>query len=297
MPEMPFNWSKLQSADEMDIGRYFEYDSFAVEMFKRWLPKIEIGGNILEVGSGSGFFTRKLRVLYPTTRITCLEPDPELMNSLLSKFDNVDIIESSLEKASIPTELYDLSISHIVIHNLADPMVGLQQMKKAVKTGGYVICIEPTSGYRHIMPNSEVRKALGTLGEYTRIMSNERVKTLNFKNRKNPFSYSYPEFFEELGLKNIRCYGWCSVFTLSDSRFDFNQRKLWITRRKKLFLDEREQKTRVLVEAGMNQSRIDGAYETVLSYFETLENANEEEISHIHEQEITNRVITIGQKV
>ena len=160
-----------------------------------------------------------------------------------------------------------------------------------------MICIEPTSGYRHIIPNSEVRKALDTIGEYSRIMSKERAKTLNRENRKNPFSYSYPEFFEELGLKNISCHGWCSVFTLSDPRFDFDHRRLWITRRKQLFLDEREEKTRVLAKAGMNQSRIDGAYEIVLDYFETLETASEEELSHIHEQEITNRVITIGQKV
>ena len=41
MSAYPFNWSKLQSASEMDIGRYFEYDSDAMEMFKSWLPFVD----------------------------------------------------------------------------------------------------------------------------------------------------------------------------------------------------------------------------------------------------------------
>ena len=71
---------------------------------------------------------------------------------------------------------------------------------------------------------------------------------------------------------------------------------MWISRRKQLLLDVRDERTRVLVDAGMNPDKISNAYETVLAYFETLENATEEELSHIHEQEITNRIITIGQK-
>ncbi|MDF1538169.1 MAG: class I SAM-dependent methyltransferase [Candidatus Thorarchaeota archaeon] len=297
MSSLPFNWSKLQSADDMDVGRHFEYDSYAAEMFKKWLPVLPKNSKVLEVGSGSGFFTGKLYFLYPTAEITCLEPDPELREALCKKHPNKKILESPIESAGIFPETYDLAISHIVIHNLPDPMAALKQMRDAVKPGGFIACIEPTAGYRHILPQERISKAHDTLGEYSRIMSRKRVEVMNLGDRGNPYSWSYPEFFEELGLSNISSYGWCSVFTLSDSRFDFEHRKMWISRRKKLLLDVRDERTRVLVDAGMNLGRIEDAYEVILGYFETLENATEEELSHIHEQMIANRIITIGQKV
>lgn len=296
MSGLPFNWSKLQSADDMDVGRHFEYDSYAAEMFKKWLPTLPKNPKILEVGSGSGFFTGKLSFLYPTSEITCLEPDPELRKALHQKYPKFRILESPIETAGIFPESFDLAITHIVIHNLPDPMAALVQMRNAIRPGGYVVCIEPTSGYRHIVPHEDVRKALDTLQEYSRIMTRKRDEALNLNGRKNPYSYSYPEFFEELGLDNISCYGWCSVFTLSDSRFDFDHRKMWISRRKQLLLDVREERTKVLIDAGMNPDRIEEAYEIVLGYFDTLENASQEKLSHIHEQEITNRIITVGQK-
>ena len=61
-------------------------------------------------------------------------------------------------------------------------------------------------------------------------------------------------------------------------------------------MDERDEKTRVMVEAGLNKDRIDDAYDTILAYLGQIESASEDEISHIHEQEISNRTITIGRK-
>jgi SAM-dependent methyltransferase len=296
MSKLPFNWSKIQSAADMDVGRYFEYDSYAAEMFKKWLPQLSDGANILEVGSGSGYFTGKLSFLYPRMEITCLEPDPELREVLKQRHPKKKILESPIESAGIFPESFDMALTHIVIHNLPDPMVALEQMRDAVKPGGYIVCIEPTSGYRYMQPNEDVRKALDVIREYSRIMSRKRSDVMKLGMRRNPFSYSYPEFFEELGLRNISSYGWCSVFTLSDPRFDFEHRRYWISRRKQLFIDEREEKTDVLVDAGVNLTKIEEAYEIILAYFDTLEAATEEELSHIHEQEITNRTITIGQK-
>ncbi len=297
MSELPFNWSRLQSPEEMDVGRHFEYDSYAAEMFKKWLPEVPENGRILEVGSGSGYFTGKLRFLYCNRRITCLEPDPVLRAALAIKFPDLEIIESPLESGDIPSASFDMALSHIVIHNLPDPLSGLEQMKNAVRPGGFVVCIEPTPGYRHLLPHDTIRKALDVLNEYSRIVSIERSKVLGDKEGRNPFSYSYPEFFESLGLRNISCYGWSSVFTLSDPRFDFDHKKKWLSRRKQLVLDEREDKTKVMVSAGLNREKIDDAYETILAYFTQLEHADEEELSHIHEQVIINRTITIGQKV
>ena len=111
MSKLPFNWSKLQSADDMDVGRFFEYDQYAAEMFKKWLPELSLGSKILEVGSGSGYFTGKLDYLYLKSEITCLEPDPNLREVLSKRHPDKTILESPIESAGIFPESFDMAIN------------------------------------------------------------------------------------------------------------------------------------------------------------------------------------------
>ncbi len=297
MSAYPFNWSRLQSADDMDIGRHFEYDQDAVEMFKRWLPALRDGERILEVGSGSGFFTRKLRQIYPHAEITCLEPDPELRLSLTKKYPDIKVIDTPLEELSTPDSSFDLAVSHIVIHNLPDPVQAIRQMARTVRQGGHVVCIEPVLGSRTIYPDERVKDAVDTLWQYTVNLSMERSKLMDPSDRQNPYLNLYPEYFDEVGLANIQSHGWCSVFTLSDARFAYHERKMWIQRRTELYRSQREMVTQGLIESGMEKSKIEAAYKTLFEYFEMLGNTSEEQLSHIHEQEVGSRTITIGQKV
>jgi SAM-dependent methyltransferase len=291
----PFNWSKIQSADEIDVGRHFEYDSDAMEMFRRWFPLVEDKIQVLEVGAGSGYFTGKLYHIYPNAEIICLEPDPELRAALSIKFPDIKTIDVPLEELDLHDE-FDVVVSHIVIHNLPKPLVAIGRMKQAVRTGGYVVCIEPALGSRHFVPDKSVKEAFEILWQYHVIMSKRRTEALGNPERENPFYYSYPDFFEAINLVNIRCHGWYSVFTLSDPRFNFRERKEWILRRRELFEEQQPTTTRTLLESGMELSKIEGAYQVLFDYFRILEDANEEQLSHIHEQEIVSRCITIGQR-
>ncbi len=47
----------------------------------------------------------------------------------------------------------------------------------------------------------------------------------------------------------------------------------------------------------MDKDEIDTAYTTIFDYFTTLGAATDEELKHIHEQEIVHRILTIGKKV
>lgn len=297
MSAYPFNWSRLQSAEDMDVGRHFEYDQDALEMFKRWLPVLQNGEQILEVGSGSGFFTGKLLQIYPLAEITCLEPDPELRLSLTKKYPDVKVIDTPLEELSGLDSSFDLAVSHIVIHNLPDPVLAIRQMARVVRQGGHVICIEPVLGSRTIYPVEGVKDAADTLWQYTVNLCMKRSELMDSPNRQNPYLSLYPEYFDEVGLTNIHSHGWCSVFTLSDARFDYNERKLWIKRRTELYRSQREMVTQGLIESGMEKSKIEAAYKTLFEYFEVLGSASEEQLSHQHEQEIGSRTITVGQKV
>jgi len=291
-------WSELQGVDEIDVGRYFEYDADAIQRLGTWLDFIRnSAANVLEVGAGTGFFTRILLKLNPRMTLTCLEPDDTFVKVLEQRFGRrTRVVQGTIEESSIQSESFHAVVSHIVLHNLPDALRALCVMKEAVRKGGHVVAIEPAPGFMNHYPSDDIARSFRLLGE---------VKTLRWRKRKEvhrlpedwqPYSRCYPQIFEKAGLRRIRCYGLSCVFTLSDERYSFAERKKWIRMRRKLLEDERTRTTRELMELGTSEQDIDRAYSVVFDYVGQLERASEEELSHIHEQEVTNRTVTIGQK-
>jgi len=267
-------------------------------MFRKWFPFIlHPSVSVLEIGSGSGFFTGKLLEINPEMNLTCLEPDERFTNYLKSHFRNrIEVIEDTIEESKSSPKPFDVILSHIVIHNVPDAVTALENMKKMVRDGGYVVTIEPHPGSRTHYAREGVDEAFNLLSQVKESRWNRRRSTIEYPKSRNPWEYCYPQLFQEIDLVNIHSYGWSSIFTLSDSRFDFEQRKIWINLRKTQVLSERERVTHELLEMKKKRKDIDSAYAVLTDYFETLEKASYDELNSLHEQHITQRVITYGQK-
>ncbi|MHA1960878.1 MAG: class I SAM-dependent methyltransferase [Candidatus Thorarchaeota archaeon] len=291
-------WSDLQGIDEIDVGRYFEYDTDALEMFKKWLDFLQGEvTRVLEVGAGSGFFTSILLRLNPTMELTCLEPDEKFIAALKDRFGNrIRVIQSIIEEPSVDEESFDVAFGHIVIHNLADPIMALKQMKRSVKRGGHVVTIDPVTGSKHYLPNDDVKQAFELLSKAKAVVWDQRHKVMPFPENHDPWNRCYPQLYEEVGLDNIQCHGWTSVFTLSDKRIGFGERKKWISMRRSLMARSKETTKKLLLETGIGEDDIENALATVQEYLKELEQATEKELGHIHEQEIYHRTITIGRR-
>ncbi|MHA2366309.1 MAG: hypothetical protein ACXAC7_20300, partial [Candidatus Hodarchaeales archaeon] len=191
---------------------------------------------------------------------------------------------------------FDVILSHIVIHNVVDYLTVIKQMTKSIKKHGYVVCIEPLPTGRHYYPETKVQKAMDLIEEVKIYRSEQRNEGLEYQTtRKNPWTNNYPSLFEKAGLKNIQAYGWTSVFTLSDNRYDYNDRKRWIKLRIKLFKDQQKEFTNILLKRRKSMMEISEAYRIIYEYFNTLNSATEDELNHLHEQEISHRIICIGQ--
>ena len=292
------NWSALQSAEEMDVGRYFEYNEDALELFRKWFePFLKSGAKVLEVGSGSGFFTNKLLELFPKINLTCLEPDENFVKLLTKRFgEKITVIKEAIETSTIKENSFDIVITHIVIHNLDDPIEALKKMKFITKSNGWIITIEPLPASRNYYPEKRIEDAFDFLFKARIIKCMQYSKDKKSTQSLNPWKYCYPKFFEEIGLSKIHSHGWTSVFTLSDNQFDFDERKKWIKNRTKLIKNSKEETIKILLENGESLEEINNAYETVYNYLERIQHLSKDELEHIHEQEIVHRIITIGQK-
>ncbi len=293
-----YDWSKLQSVEEITVGRYFEYDDDAKKQFKSWFAFLQKpNSKVLEIGSGSGFFTEILLDLFPSIKLTCLEPDEVFVEVLESRFQNkITLVNEPVETTTIDSDSFDCAISHIVIHNLSDPIKALQQMKRVVKPKGKIVTIEPLPASRHYYPTEDLTNAFDFLEKAVRYKCMERMKEKEETISRNPWNYFYPKFFEEIGIKEITCYGWTSIFTISDTRYDFSEKKKWFRLRYDL-AKKREASVRdILLRNGENEKEINESYNLVFNYYDKLLKITENELKQMHEQEIAHRIITIGEK-
>lgn len=288
----------MQSIDEITVGRYFEYDLDALNLFRKWLQFMNDPGiKVLEIGSGSGFFTNILLTLFPKIELTCLEPDEVFVEKLKERFGKkIEIIVDEVETMKIEKNTFDVVISHIVLHNLTNQIFALKEMKRVTKTNGRVVVIEPLPTSRNYYPFEEVTDAFDFLNKARIHKCMQRAKAYAIEGSVNPWNNCYPRFYKEIGLTNINNYGWTSVFTLSDSRYDYLEKKKWLKMRTQLIENNKEQTAKILLEAGETKENIEVAYREILAYFEKLNNASQEEMLDLHEQEIVHRIIVIGLK-
>ncbi len=298
MPSSETKWSSIQSVEEIDVGRFFEYDEDAIEMFSRRLHFLKRPSvRVLEVGSGTGFFTSILLTINPEMRLTCVEPDDKFVEVLRTRFENrVAVMKGRLGDSDIPCDGFDVVLSHIVVHNLADPVQALARMRRAVRKGGFVVAIEPLPASRHYYPSEELEQAAALLDEVKVYRSLERQKQLGASETFDPWRRNYPRLFHQAGLTFLSCHGWTSVFTLSDRRYSFGDRRKWLRMRYDLVSSSREKTTETLLRAGREKAEIDRAHQIILSHLQKLIQASEEELNRTHEQEIVHRIITIGRK-
>ncbi len=257
------------------------------------IPKIKV----LEIGSGSGFFTDILLTLFPEITLTCLEPDEVFVEKLKERFGKkIGIVVDEVETMKIEKNTFDVAISHIVIHNLAEPIVALEQMKRVVKIDGKVVVIEPLPTSRNYYPSEEVTDAFDFLNKARIHKCIQRAKSMTIKASVNPWKNCYPHFYKEIGLTNINNYGWTSVFTLSDSRYNYLEKKKWLKMRTQLMENSKGQAAKTLLEAGETKENIEAVFKKISAYFKKLNNASKDEMLDLREQEIVHRIIVIGQK-
>lgn len=113
------------------------------ERYQRWLLSTlgPIRGDVLEIGAGSGNFTRWLA---PTAdRLVAVEPDAELAKRVLALgFDNVEVLTSRLETMP-PERAFDVAVMINVLEHIEDDTAALVSLRDRLKPGGRGIVVVP----------------------------------------------------------------------------------------------------------------------------------------------------------
>jgi len=105
------------------------------------------GMNVLEAGSGPGFFTEKLLDLLPNSLITAVEIDPVLHEKAVEYLqdkagDRVNHVQASVADTGLDDNTFDLAIARLLFVHLPDPVAAAREIFRILKPGGKLVIID-----------------------------------------------------------------------------------------------------------------------------------------------------------
>lgn len=127
-----------------------------VFLIRRWLPavpglvdRLATGIRVADVGCGLGTAAALMAEAFPSSRVTGFDISSESLEIARgrSTASNLEFVALGVE--SIPVEPpFDLITSFDVVHDLAEPLVGLTRIREALAPDGIYLMMEPNMSSR-----------------------------------------------------------------------------------------------------------------------------------------------------
>ncbi|MFD0959090.1 class I SAM-dependent methyltransferase [Paenibacillus chungangensis] len=112
---------------------------------------LQNGMDILELGSGPGYFTEKLALNLPKSQITPLEIDPILMDKATQTLSSipqgrVQLVQASVYQTELPDNSFDFAIARLLFLHLHHPVEVAKGIYRVLKPGGKLVIIDVDDG-------------------------------------------------------------------------------------------------------------------------------------------------------
>jgi SAM-dependent methyltransferase len=127
------------------------YDKFMGRFSVRLAPLfadfagVAAGSRVLDVGAGTGALTAEL--LRRDATVAAMDPSPQFVATLKSRFPDVDAREAGAEDLPWPDASFDAALAQLVIAFMSDAEAGVAEMHRVVEPGGVVaVCMWDREG-------------------------------------------------------------------------------------------------------------------------------------------------------
>lgn len=107
------------------------------------------GQRALDVGSGPGALTTELVRRLGTAAVTAVDPSASFVDAVRDRLPGIRAERSSAEHLPFPDNFFDVALAQLVVHFMAEPIVGLAEMGRVTRPGGVVAaCVWDHAGGR-----------------------------------------------------------------------------------------------------------------------------------------------------
>lgn len=114
------------------MGRYATPLAAVFAAFAR----VGAGDRVLDVGSGPGALTARLRDL--GADVAAIDPSPPFVDAIHTRFPDIDVQVGTAEELTYGTGTFDAALAQLVVHFMTDPVAGIRQMARVTRRGGVV---------------------------------------------------------------------------------------------------------------------------------------------------------------
>jgi ubiquinone/menaquinone biosynthesis C-methylase UbiE len=131
------------------------YDRFMGRYSTQLAPQLaDFGGvrarqRVLDVGCGPGALTAELVRRFGEGAVSAVDPSELFVAAARDRYPGVDVQHASAERIPFDDSIFDAAFAQLVVHFMADPVVGLREMKRVTSAGGIVAaCVWDHAGER-----------------------------------------------------------------------------------------------------------------------------------------------------
>jgi SAM-dependent methyltransferase len=113
------------------------------------LAGVGSGQRVLDVGCGPGALTAEMVRRTGADAVSAVDPSASFAAAVRERLPGVDVRRSPAERLPFPDRAFDATLAQLVLHFMADPVVGLREMGRVTRPGGVVsACVWDHAGGR-----------------------------------------------------------------------------------------------------------------------------------------------------
>ena len=102
------------------------------------LAEVGEGQSAIDVGCGPGALTAGLVELLGADSVCAVDPSAPFVAATCERHPHVDVRQASAEALPFEDGQFDVALAQLVVHFMADPAMGLSEMRRVVRHGGVV---------------------------------------------------------------------------------------------------------------------------------------------------------------
>src|SRR5690349_21770126 len=98
---------------------------------------VEAGQRVVDVGCGTGVLTEELARRLGADHVAGADPSP-MLQAAAERVPGADLRQASAEQLPWPDDSFDAALAQLVVHFMADPAEGANEMARVTRAGGVI---------------------------------------------------------------------------------------------------------------------------------------------------------------